>query len=223
MDIEQAKRTIIIGDVHGCLAELNSLITKVNYQKGKDELYFLGDLVSRGPFSKEVFFRILELEGKSILGNHEWQLLQQVNNNRLFKNSKKLQSEFGADFDFFLDEIRCWPVFIETNQFILVHGGLDPSKELNESDPGILTSIRTWDGAGKELNNPENPPWFELYQGKKLVVFGHWAALKGIVRKNVIGLDTGCVYGRELSALILPERKIITVAAERVYRPVKES
>ena len=49
-------------------------------------------------------------------------------------------------------------------------------------------------------------------------MFGHWAKPAPIVRRNAIGLDTGCVYGGALTALILPERRLVSVSARRVYQ-----
>jgi bis(5'-nucleosyl)-tetraphosphatase (symmetrical) len=221
MKSSEIQRTIIVGDVHGCLEELDLLITKVNYSPEIDSLYFLGDIINRGPYSKESFFRVLELGGRSVLGNHEWQVLSTHKNRPETAKMTKLRNEFGSDFKSLLQEIAGWPLYIETDEFILVHAGLAPGKHPAETDPGILTAIRTWDGEGKNLSNPDHPPWFDLYTGSKLVVFGHWASLDGVVRKNVIGLDTGCVYGKKLSALILPERRIVTVKAKRTYRPIE--
>lgn len=213
----QADRTIIIGDVHGCLAELEALITEVNYQPGKDRLFFVGDIINRGPHSYETFFRMIDLKGRSVLGNHEWSLLERHASGRFSERYLQLKGVFGSQFLFLLDEIARWPLYIETDDFILVHGGLVPGKAPEDSDPRILTNIRTWDGKGDDLTNPANPPWFDLYDGEKLVVFGHWAALEGVVRGNVIGLDTGCVYGKKLSALILPGREIVSVPAQQAY------
>jgi hypothetical protein len=61
-------------------------------------------------------------------------------------------------------------------------------------------------------------PWYERYTDSRLVVFGHWAKPAALVRKNAIGLDTGCVYGGALTALILPERRLVSVPARRVYQ-----
>ena len=99
----------------------------------------------------------------------------------------------------------------------MVHGGIVPGVALEDSDPYQITSIRTWDGVGSKLSNPDNPPWFDFYHEKKPVIFGHWAALGGIKRHNVIGIDTGCVYGKKLTALILPEAELVSVNAEKVY------
>ena len=103
---------------------------------------------------------------------------------------------------------------------MLVHAGLVPGLHPDQTAPWDLVTIRTWDGEGEDLKNPDNPPWFDFYEGDDLVVFGHWAALGGISRSNVIGLDTGCVYGGELSCLILPERKFVRVSAERQYAAI---
>ena len=62
-------------------------------------------------------------------------------------------------------------------------------------------------------------PWYEHYEGQGLAVFGHWPRREGpLLRSNAIGLDTGCVYGGALTALILPERCLVSVAARRIYR-----
>ncbi len=220
MKYSQSGRTIIIGDVHGCLEELDDLIIKVNYQPQRDSLYFLGDIINRGPYSKETYNRYKDLKAISILGNHEWYVIRNVRDNRITKNVGRLQTEFGAAFSGFLNDIEQWPLFVENDEFILVHGGLAPGKSLKETAPHILTSLRTWDGKGENLKNPENTPWFELYTGSKLVVFGHWAALEGVIRYNAIGLDTGCVYGKKLTALILPERTLVSVQAKKTYHPI---
>ncbi|MBU2510418.1 metallophosphoesterase [bacterium] len=220
MKDSQSKRTVIIGDVHGCLEELDLLLAKVNYRPEKDSLYFLGDIINRGPYSKETYHRYKELQAVSILGNHEWHILTDMKNHGISKYCQRLRAEFGVAFDDFLNDIEQWPLFIENDEFILVHGGLAPGKSPKVTDPKILTAIRTWDGKGDILDHPKNTPWFELYTDSKLVVFGHWAALEGVVRQNSIGLDTGCVYGKKLTALILPERTLVSVQAKKTYHPI---
>jgi bis(5'-nucleosyl)-tetraphosphatase (symmetrical) len=215
-------RTIIIGDVHGCLDELIALITKVNYRPENDSIYFLGDVINRGPFSKETYLRIKELGAISLLGNHERHILTCLASNQRSDVVETMEKEFGKAFQSFVDDIAKWPTFIETDDFILVHAGLVPGEHPSESDDWMLTSIRTWDGKGCDLNNPNNPPWFDFYFGSKLIVFAHWAALEGVVRSNVIGLDSGCVYGKSLSAFLLQEQTIVSVPAMQVYHTITE-
>ena len=221
MQLNNGNRTIIIGDVHGCLDELNALIMKVNYRPENDSLYFLGDIINRGPFSKKTYFRVKELNAVSLLGNHELHLLNKIKSKESSGLLARMKQEFSRSFQKFAEDIARWPVFVETEDFILVHAGLVPGKHPSESEDWMLTSIRTWDGEGSDLNNPNHPPWFDLYKSTKLVVFAHWAALGRVVRDNVIGLDTGCVYGKRLSALLLPEKKIVSVPARRVYHAIK--
>lgn len=216
------QRTIIIGDVHGCIEELNLLLKKVNFSQDQDELYFTGDLINRGPDSLAVYQRFKEIKGKAVIGNHEYWALKRMSEPQVSgEKVDRLREMMGSAYSRFMADIRQWPAYIETDQFILVHAGCIPTQPLAGSDPFLLTTIRTWDGVGKDLNNDRNPPWFDLYKEEKLIVFGHWAKLEGVIRKNVIGLDTGCVYGKKLSALILPERKIVSVDAKRVYHQIR--
>ncbi len=215
-------RTIIIGDVHGCLHELEALLDKVNFKPGKDMLYFLGDIINRGPYSKEVFLKIRQLKAKSVIGNHEFHLLRCTKAGKNHKIIKRIRQEFGSEYENLIKDISLWPFYLETRDFLLVHGGLVPGVSLESTDPYLLTSIRTWDGQGVDINSPENPPWFEFYNDFKLVVFGHWAAMNGVVRDNAIGLDTGCVYGKKLTALILPGKEFVSVPAEKEYFSVDE-
>ncbi len=76
-------------------------------------------------------------------------------------------------------------------------------------------NIRTWDGTGEKLNSPDNPPWYEFYTGEKPVIYGHWARRGLTLRGNTIGLDSGCCYGRALSAWVLETRELIQETAHR--------
>ena len=106
--------------------------------------------------------------------------------------------------------IRSWPLYVEGDGFVVVHAGLDPRKpSLEKQSIRDLTTIRMPEGM--------DIPWYEAYTGERLVVFGHWANTEPVIRSNAIGLDTGCVYGGTLSALILPERRIISVPSVKSH------
>ena len=109
------------------------------------------------------------------------------------------------------------PFFIENEDFLVVHAGIVPGEHPSQSAPKALVTIRTWDKIGKELSAPKNPAWFSYYKSPKLVIFGHWASLGLVIRENVIGLDSGCVYGKKLTALVLPDKRIFQVNAEKTY------
>jgi bis(5'-nucleosyl)-tetraphosphatase (symmetrical) len=217
------KRTLFIGDVHGCIQELDDLLGKLDYAPDRDRLFFVGDLIGKGLNSYEVYQRYKETGGQAVLGNHEWHLLERHDHDlEQTPYYIILRDAFGDRFEAFIDDLRSWPLYIEEEDFMLVHAGLVPGRHPRKCTGEELTMIRTWDGKGKDLQNPKNPAWFDLYKEDKLVVFGHWAALEGVERPNAIGLDTGCVYGKKLSALVLPERKIVRVKARKVYSKIKQ-
>lgn len=195
-------RTLIIGDVHGCLRELELLLEKVGFRNGADRLIFVGDLINKGPNSLGVLQRVYELGAEVVIGNHEHAMLK---------------SKTAAYPRELVAWVKTWPSFIEEKDFMVIHGGLIPGLHPKDSDPAIFTRLRTWNPKLKMPGKSADPAWFEFYTGKKLVVFGHWAS-KGLVwRENAIGIDTGCVYGRKLSCLCLPSKQLIQVDALEVY------
>ena len=214
-------RTIIIGDIHGCLAEFELLLRELHFVQGTDRLILLGDLINKGPDSLGVLEKALELKCEVTLGNHEWGFIENAKNPlRASSYFSKLKQQMADRFDFWLSWMKDLPTFIEEEDFLVVHGGIVPGEHPKDSCASVLTRIRTWDGKGDVLYSKTDPAWFDLYKEKKLVVFGHWAS-KGLVeRGNVIGLDTGCVYGKKLSALILPEKKIIQIKALKDYEKI---
>jgi hypothetical protein len=214
-------RTLIIGDVHGCYAELDDLLAVLDPQADQDRLLFVGDLINRGPSSREVWLRAKAWNAACILGNHEWALLQQLNGNapsgRLLRT---MRQDFGEAFDAFAEDVRTWPAYLEGDGWLMVHAGVVPGQTPRSTEIHQLVNIRTWDGLGLDLQNPANPPWFECYEDNPVVVFGHWAALGGVCRPNAIGIDTGCVYGGRLTALVWPDRRCVSVPARRTYAPI---
>ena len=121
------------------------------------------------------------------------------------------------DLESWLTWMESWPLYIEDEEFIAVHAGLAPGKRPKDSDIRTLLYIRTWDEKNKTLGESRHPPWYEFYKGEKLIIYGHWAKQGLQVRQNTIGLDSGCVYGKKLSGILLPERKILQVPARKNY------
>ena len=205
-------RTIVIGDVHGCLAELEELLATVQHTSS-DRLIFVGDLINKGPDSLGVLRKVRSLGAEVILGNHELSFLQRFDKG----TEHPLFGKMGGELQDWVDWIRSWPLFIDDPSFLVVHGGIIPETPIAEIPAKVITKIRTWDGVGNDLQNSNNPPWYEFYAADKLIVFGHWAVRGLVVRDNVIGLDSGCCYGRQLSAVILPDREIVQVQAQSSY------
>ena len=204
-------RTIFIGDVHGCLDELKSLLDILDVGS-QDRVIFLGDIINRGPAPAETVHFIKRAGFESILGNHEASYFSRLDASPRYQQFRK---DLGEEAHRWLADR---PLFIETDRFLAVHGGLEPYKHPSESSPEIIQNIRTWDGKGKDLKSDKNPPWYEFYHGEKPVIYGHWASEGLTIRKNTIGLDSGCVYGNSLSAFILETGQIYQVMAKRVYQ-----
>lgn len=221
-----SKRTIIIGDVHGCYEELIELLEKCHYDLENDRLIFLGDLINKGPYSRKVVNFVMEGGHECIQGNHERGFLNSLVNPQFFKRGfKKFFESYESkkERERVIEWMENLPLIIEDKDFICVHGGLQPHLPLKKQKPEIVTRIRTWGGDPMDMDNESDPPWYHYYQGDKLVIFGHWAMRGLVVEDKVVGLDTGCVWGGALSALILPEKKVVSVKAHQQYRDPNES
>ena len=97
--LENRKRTIIVGDVHGCIDELKTLLASVQFDKTKDRLIFAGDLIDRGPDSGAVV-RFVRLGGyECVCGNHDdkhirfFKHVKMARNNPQYKNPIKMSDD----------------------------------------------------------------------------------------------------------------------------------
>ncbi|MCS7205218.1 MAG: metallophosphoesterase [Leptospiraceae bacterium] len=202
------KRTIFIGDVHGCLHELKLMIDKIKPKK-QDRVILVGDLINRGPDPVGVVKYVYENGFESLMGNHEYEYLKE------YQTEKKYQilyNELGKKLHDWLSQRPYW---IEDENFIAVHAGLHPDYELQETPLTIFLFIRAINQ--HFINSHYGIPWYMKYKGKKKVIYGHWARKGLTIRSNTIGLDSGCVYGRFLSAYILEENRIIQIPAKKTY------
>ncbi|RAZ81412.1 metallophosphoesterase family protein [Planococcus halotolerans] len=216
------KRTLVISDIHGELELFEELLQKAGYDAAEDQLILLGDYVDRGPDSKGVLERVIELKklGAIVLsGNHDAMMLAAADGEpaaleRWARNGAipTLQSydpsikdaELPTSDSFWehIAFIKEMDFFHETADYIFVHAGVQPGIPVQETDPYILIWIRE--------------EFYEVYEGEKTVVFGHTPAflLRGegsndiyFGDNNIIGIDGGAAYGGQLNCLELPSRK----------------
>lgn len=216
-------RTIVIGDVHGCADELERLLGRLVLRRS-DEIVFVGDLVNKGPGSIEVVRIARELGARAVLGNHDDLVLRACRARRsaagdeeyapgVRKIARSLEPEDEA-------WLRALPLFLRLpeHRAVVVHGGMLPGRRPEDQRrEHLLTmrSVREDGSASKRID--EGEPWGALWNGRTHAIFGH-DAIRGIQRhERATGLDTGCVYGGRLSALILPDFEIVSVAARREY------
>jgi len=217
------KRRLFIGDLHGCLGELESLLRRFDYRSGVDQICSVGDIVGRGPDIVGCLELLKREKALLVAGNHEAFLLEAAETplaKRTPRQNAYVES-LGETADEWVKWIGQWPLYLEFVDVFLVHAGLEPGIEHPKNmRPHVLQRIRTWDGIGQKLHVEEDPPWFVCQTWPKTVVFGHWAQLGLIDLPGFKGLDTGCVYGRQLTGWCPEENRFIHVPAGRAWAEV---
>lgn len=226
-------RSIVVGDVHGCRSELDALLARVAFGTG-DRLVMVGDLVARGPDTRGVLALVRKLGGRSVLGNHEERLLaardaraRGERGPRLSPAHAQVLEELDAEDWAMLDAL---PLHLDLPEHgvRIVHAGVVPDVPFDDQDPWLLTHIRSIDDKGRPSERWGKVPWGALYKGPPHVVFGHNARQGPQIHVHATGLDTGCVYGNQLTALVLEAGRpppdvtdrrdaLVSVAAARVY------
>jgi hypothetical protein len=222
----ESMRRLFVGDVHGCRAELEKLLQTFSFQPGRDKLISLGDILGKGPDPKGCLELCKELKAQVLMGNHDAYLVEaaQLPDEERTHHHHEYLDSLGANPEPWIRFVGSWPYWIEFPDLFAVHAGFVPGHAHPETMPkSMLIKIRTWDGKGIHLWRKTDPPWFECGKWEKPIVFGHWAA-KGLVHLPWFhGLDTGCVYGRELTGWCPEENKLYQVKAEKPYQTIKLS
>ena len=209
-------RTIVVGDIHGCYDELMALMEKVNLGE-KDRVVSVGDLITKGPKSKEVLELFMtDSRFTTVIGNHDLALRRKWNGEdiELKPAQKETHKELRAEKDAYASFFNRLPFTIDLDTHLVVHAGLRPSVELYSQTTGDMTRLRT---LGPDRESDEGTPWYHVYYGDKTVLFGHWPSPEPRRGKKAIGLDTGCVYGYNLTAYIIEEDEFVNVTAKTAY------
>ena len=212
-------RTIVVGDVHGCREELEDLLATCS-AGFRDQVVLVGDLVAKGPDSQGVVQLCRERGFHSVLGNHDAKVLE-IRAGDTAKAPQATHVEVArrlmpADWAF-LSALPLW-IRLEEQEALVVHAGIVPNVPLEKQRPEDLLKMRSITPDGRTSKRAgEGIPWASVWPGPEHVVFGH-DAVRGLQRHpHATGLDTGCVYGRSLTALILPEHRLVSVPAHRAW------
>ena len=209
-------RTIVIGDIHGCYDELTELLEKAEVGE-KDRIVSVGDLISKGPKSREVLELFMtDARFSSVMGNHDLALRRRWNGEDvdLKPSQKETHKELKGEKEAYVNFLNRLPFIIDLDTHLVVHAGLRPNVELCSQTTGDMTRMRT---LGGDRESDEGTPWYHVYYGDKTVLFGHWPASEPRRGKKAIGLDTGCVYGFTLTAYIIETDEFVSVPAKRAY------
>ena len=229
----------IIGDIHGCASELDSLLGKLGYAdgvhpKGRTAV-FVGDLVDRGPDSPGVLRRVMSMVGSGnalcVPGNHENKYGRYLKGRKVqhthglaetIEQMEGESEEFKQQVREFVDGLVSHYV-LDGGGLVVCHAGL-PEKYHGRTSGRVRSHALYGETTGEtdEFGLPVRYPWAEDYRGRAAVVYGHTPVPEATWLNNTICLDTGAVFGGKLTALRWPERELVDVPAERVwYEPVK--
>lgn len=267
-----------IGDIQGCYHSLMSLLQKIDFQAGRDQLWLVGDVVNRGTGSLEVLRWCYAQQDavRLVLGNHDLHAIAVAHGVRPPHRFDTLQPLFAAeDGGVLLHWLRQQPLMVLEADYAMFHAGLYPqwtlpqaralaqeveavlqspnyaaflhdmygntpavwSEQLNGIErlraiTNAFTRMRLCDALGEmefafKGEVADIPagyfPWFAAPQrlsiGAQTILFGHWSALGLYQGHGVMGLDTGCLWGRQLTAYHLDSHKVIQVALDPRDRP----
>src|SRR3990172_2361000 len=261
--------TFAIGDVQGCFEELEDLLGEIGFSRSRDRLWFVGDLVNRGPNSLEVLRFVKGLDDRAVVvhGNHDLHLLTLAAGHAKRRDDDTFDDVLAApDRDELLDGVRFRPMLHVEDEYVMVHAGLLPSwpvaqaQDLAAEVEAELRSRRhrlflaelygsrpdAWDDGLRGMDRlrvivnamtrmrfcsadgvmelrvkgeveqapPGFMPWFEV-PGRKTrgvpVICGHWSALGLKLKRDLLALDTACVWGGALTAVRLEDRRLFQV------------
>ena len=217
-------KVAIIGDIHGCHKELVELLDKLPNDIVK--IYSVGDLIDRGPESKAVVQECIDRGIICVRGNHEDMFLDFLDGCKKYSEGvfimnggdKTIRDYGGESFeikgiygrsqhtssceipDEHLKFMKDMPYFIETDDFILTHGGIPAwmGEEFRDNDPASENEMM-WN---RSRTNGELA---------KVQISGHTPVQEPHFVKGATNIDTGCFFGNKLSALIMPDMEIIDV------------
>jgi len=216
--IHMSRKTIVVGDIHGCFDELSDLLEKTNFGSD-DRLVSVGDLITKGPKSREVLDLFMtDKRFSAVIGNHDLAIRRRWNGEKfkLKASQKPTHKELKKEKEKYLPYLNSLPFIIDLNTHLVVHAGLRPGVALHSQTTDDLTELRT---LGPDKTSRDGTPWYDVYGGEKIVLFGHWPAAEPRLGHNAIGLDTGCVYGHKLTALIIETGEFVAVPARQAYDP----
>lgn len=228
----------IIGDVHGCTAELTELLRKLGYDvddaaaRHRDgrRVIFLGDLVDRGPDTPGVLRRVMAMTAAGtalcVPGNHDIKLMRKLRGanvritHGLAQSLEQLETEsdeFRQSVVDFIDSLTSHYV-LDDGRLVVAHAGMKAAFQGRAS--GRVREFALYGettGETDEYGLPVRYDWAADYRGKAMVVYGHTPVPEPEWLNNTICVDTGCVFGGYLTALRYPERELVQVRAAQTY------
>ena len=235
----------IIGDVHGCHAELVDLLRQIGYAVADDGVtvtppdgrraVFVGDYGDRGPETPGVLRLVIAMAeaGTAIClpGNHDVKLVRKLKGRDVqitygladtLQQLEREPEEFRNQVRDFLDRLVSH-VVLDDGALVVAHAGMKQSYQGRSS--GRVRDFALFGettGETDEFGLPVRLEWARDYRGAAAVVYGHTPVAEPEWVNNTLNIDTGCVFGGRLTALRWPERELVSVPAQKTYyEPVR--
>lgn len=232
----------IIGDVHGCYAELVELLKQLSYRITENDgriyvqslegrqVIFLGDLVDRGPNIPAVLKLVMEMvaQGQALCvpGNHDLKLVRALKGKQvqithgLAESLAQLETEpaeFRSRVMNFLDNLVSHYV-LDDGKLVVAHAGM--KEEMQGRGSVKVRDFALYGettGETDEFGLPVRYNWAAEYRGQAMVVYGHTPVPEPEWLNRTTNIDTGCVFGGRLTALRYPEKEWVSVPAAHTY------
>jgi serine/threonine protein phosphatase 1 len=200
IDADRYDDIYVVGDVHGCRRTFERLLDRLAL--GPDDLVVtVGDLVRKGPDSTGALdIARVQQNVVSVRGNNEQHLV----------SGRKSHPDHDAEDIAFMESL---PLAISFDDALVVHGGIDHRKPLAAHDREDLLNMRSL----AEFGGYERPLWFETREERPRVFFGHTPLSEPFASPHAVGLDTGCVYGGQLTAYDYRRDRFISVDPPTTY------
>lgn len=215
------ERLVLIGDVHGCFDSLQSLLSTLDYDEQRDVIVLMGDFLSKGPDSKRVMTWVRDNNITGVLGNHEMNILSKYQNFKplifddedvftLNKHIDRFDQELQIARKLTPQEIaylNSLPFVLEIDGVgVCTHMGLIEASPLQTQPVQEMLKIdrdwyHSWDKLQRSLSKKD----------RTVVFYGHHASVGLNLKKYSKGLDSGCVYGGQLSALVIDKYQVETL------------
>ncbi len=233
----------IIGDVHGCCAELEALLVQLGYRISGEKVepppgrkaVFVGDLVDRGPNAPGILALVMRMveSGAALCvpGNHDARLVRALQGRKVQRTHGLAETltqlddetaEFKKKVETFLGGLVSHYV-LDGGALVVAHAGM--KEEMAGRASGAVRSFALYGdvtGEVDEFGLPVRRDWAAEYRGRARVVYGHTPVAQLEWVNNAINIDTGCVFGGALTALRYPELELVSVPARAQYaEPVR--
>ena len=230
----------IVGDIHGCHAELTALLAELGYELDADgtsatppagrRAVFVGDYGDRGPDTPRVLKLVMSMaaSGAAIClpGNHDVKLVRKLKGrdvqitHGLAETLAQLEGEppeFRDQARDFIDALVSH-VVLDDGRLVVAHAGMkEPYQGRASGRVRDFALYGETTGETDEFGLPVRLQWAADYRGRAAVVYGHTPVAVPEWHNNTINIDSGCVFGGRLTALRWPERELVSVPAARTY------